>query len=183
MEMSVFTANEAENFGQYLSSYLSDLDGGATLAQRTKASMFDANGNIVGCTNHAGEHNSQYPDMDVSAEGMKKKLSREMDEVRAAAKAKAMMDVTSGGMILKNHQEVESLRAQADTTKPKSQMYDADGKLIAWASLTSDERQYSKSLPGANETQLLSSGSRVKKEISILIVHLLLHVTILHCCL
>ena len=168
MEMSVFTAEVAESFGQYLSSYLSDLDGGTTLAQRTKASMFDDNGNIVGCANHAGEQNSQYPDMNTSAAGMKKKLSREMDDVRAAGKTKSLMDVTSGGMILKNHQEVESLRAQADTTKPKQKMYDADGKLIAWASLKSDERQCSKSSQGANETMLLSknsSGSRVKKEI------------------
>ena len=82
MGMSVFTTQEADSFGQYLSSYLVDLEGGSTLAQRSKASMFDVDGNIVNTVNNAGERDNQNPDIDTSAEGMKLKLQKEINAIR-----------------------------------------------------------------------------------------------------
>lgn len=53
--------------------------GGASI----KAQMYDAEGNIVGAMNNAGEHDSHNDHMDVSPGGMMRKKSLELQAIRS----------------------------------------------------------------------------------------------------
>jgi len=165
MEMEVFTSDVADSFGQCLAAFLIDISGGVTtltLAQRRggtgqKTGMFDIDGNIIACTNNAGEQDNQYPEMDTSAAGMKSKLQQEMEALRAAGKQQDLkrqmfdddgnviacinnnggqdqhnhsMDLSSGGMIHKKHQEMEARSNSTRALNVKQKIYDEDGNLV-----------------------------------------------------
>jgi len=201
MEMDVFTSEVADSFGQCLAAFLIDIGGGATtltLAQRRggtgqKTGMFDIDGNIIACTNNAGEQDNQYPEMDTSAAGMKSKLQREMEALRAAGKQQDLkrqmfdddgnviacintnggqdrhnrsMDLSSGGMILKKHQEMEALKKRRDSTRAlnvKQKIYDEDGNLVKqWGGFkehAEERKQLAKSMPIGSSAE----GSKLKQ--------------------
>jgi len=202
MEMDVFTSDVADSFGQCLAAFLIDIGGGVTtltLAQRRggtgqKTGMFDIDGNIIACTNNAGEQDNQYPEMDTSAAGMKSKLQREMEALRAAGKQQDLkrqmfdddgnviayidnnngeqdrhnrsMDLSSGGMILKKHKEIEALKDRSNSTRAlnvKQKIYDEDGNLVKqWGGFkehAEERKQLAKSMPIGSSAE----GSKLKQ--------------------
>ena len=99
--------------------------------------MYDADGNIIGASNNDGEQDSHNLEMDLSAAGMRRKKSQEIDALRATSNPQGLkqkmynsrgeiigannnsgeqdshntqMDVTASGMSMRRSLEIQAIR-------------------------------------------------------------------------